>query len=220
MALVFFDLDGTLVKGLSSEKRFIMYLVRGRIVRVRQLAAFLCFTLRWLIRFRTVVWKKNKAYLTGLKIERIQTLAQQFVTRALLADLRPVVGKHLENHISQGDTVALLTGTPDFIARPIAQQLGIAHVAATVCNTKNGRFTSRPPDIHPFGTAKVEIARQVCRSFNTTLANCTAYADSASDAALLALVPKPVAVCPDRKLRRIAEQRGWRIIALCEKPLP
>lgn len=189
-----------------------MYLVRGRIVRVRQLAAFLCFTLRWLIHFRTDVWKKNKAYLTGLKIEIIHTLAQQFVTRVLLAELRPMVRKHLENHISQGDTVALLTGAPDFIAGPIAQRLGIAHVAATVCNTKNGRFTSRPPGIHPFGTAKAEIARQVCRSLNTTPANCAAYADSASDLALLALVAKPVAVCPDRRLRRIAERHGWQII--------
>lgn len=212
MALVFFDLDGTLVKGLSSEKRFFMYLVRGRIVRVRQLAAFLCFTLRWLIHFRTDVWKKNKAYLAGLKIDKIQSVAQQFVSRVLLADLRPVVRRHLENHLSQGDTVALLTGAPDFIAGPMAQRLGIAHVTATVCHTKNGRFTSRPPGIHPFGKAKAEIARQVCRIFKTTPANCAAYADSASDVALLALVAKPVAVCPDRKLRRIAERHGWQII--------
>ncbi|MGD9368906.1 MAG: HAD family phosphatase [Desulfobacteraceae bacterium] len=212
MALVFFDLDGTLVRGLSSEKRFFTYLVRGRIVRVRQLAAFLCFALRWLVHFRTDVWKKNKAYLAGLKIDEIQTLAQQFVTRVLLADLRPVVRRHLENHLSQGDTVALLTGAPDFIAGPIAQRLGIAHVAATVCHTKNGCFTSRPPVIHPFGADKAEIVRQVCRTFNTTPASCAAYADSASDIALLALVAKPVAVCPDRRLRRMAERRGWQII--------
>lgn len=212
MALVFFDLDGTLIKGLSSEKRFFMYLVRGRILRVRQLAAFLYFTFRWLVHFRTDVWKKNKAYLTGLQIEKIHPLAQQFTTQVLLPNLRPTVKKCLENHLSLGDTVALLTGTPDFIAYPIAKQLGIAHVAATVCNTKNDRFTSAPPGIHPFGVVKVQIAEQVCRSFNTKLADCAAYADSASDVALLTLVSKPVAVCPDRKLRKIADRHGWQII--------
>lgn len=212
MALVFFDLDGTLIKGLSSEKRFFMHLARGRILRTRQLAAFFYFTCRWLIHFRTDVWKKNKAYLTGLKIEKIHPLAQQFATQVLLPNLRPIVKQCLENHLSQGDTVALLTGTPDFIAYPIAKQLGIDHIDATVCHTKNDCFTSTPPGIHPFGAVKVQIAEQVCRSFNTNLADCAAYADSASDVALLTLVSKPVAVCPDRKLRKIAERQGWRII--------
>ena len=212
MALVFFDLDGTLINGLSSEKRFFVFLLRGRILRLRQLAAFLIFTLRWFTHSQKDVWKKNKAYLTGLRLTKIQHLAEQFVTQASLSNLRPVVKRRLENHLVQGDIVVLLTGTPDFIACPIAKQLGITHIAATVCDTKNGYFTSSPPIIHPLGAAKLKIAEQMCRNLNTTLAKCTAYADSASDIALLASVSQPVAVYPDSKLRQIAKQRGWEII--------
>ena len=212
MALVFFDLDGTLIKGLSSEKRFFVFLLRGRILRLRQLVAFLIFTLRWFTHLRKDVWKKNKAYLTGLRLNKIQHLAEQFVAQVLLPNLRPVVKRRLENHLAQGDIVVLLTGTPDFIAWPIAKQLGVTHIAATVCDTKNGFFTFSPPGIHPLGAAKLQIAEQMCRNFNTTLAKCTAYADSASDIALLASVSQPVAVYPDSKLRQIAKRRGWEII--------
>jgi phosphoserine phosphatase len=124
MALVFSDLDGTLIKGLSSEKRFVVFLLRGRILHLRQLAAFLIFTLRWFTHLRKDVWKKNKAYLTGLRPNKIQHLAEQFVAQALLPNLRPVVKRRLENHLAQGDIVVFLTGTPDFIAWPIAKRRG------------------------------------------------------------------------------------------------
>lgn len=212
MALVFFDLDGTLIKGRSSEKRFFVFLMRRRILRLRQLAAFLNFTLCWFAHLRKDVWKKNKAYLTGLKLDKVQHLAEQFVAKAVLPDLRSVVKKRLENHLAQGDIVVLLTGTPDFIAWPMAKQLGIPNIAATVCHAKNGCFTSSPPVIHPLGTAKLQIADQMCRNFNTTLAECTAYADSSGDIALLASVSRPVAVYPDSKLRQFARRRGWEII--------
>lgn len=212
MSLVFFDLDGTLIKGLSSEKRFFVFLLRGRILGFPQLAAFIAFTLRQYKHSRKDVWKKNKAYLTGLRQNKIQHLAEQFIAQACLPNLRPVIKRRLDNHLSQGDIVVLLTGTPDFIARPIAEQLDITHIAATVCDTRNGYFTSAPPRIHPFGEAKLHIAEQMCRNFNTMLAKCTAYADSATDTALLASVYQPVAVHPDSKLRQIAKRRGWEII--------
>ena len=212
MNLVFFDLDGTLIKGPSSEKRFFWFLLRRRVLSLRQLTAFLIFPLRWFKHYGKDVWKKNKAYLIGLRLDKIQHLASLFVAQTLLPNLRPVVKRRLEHHIEQGDTVVLLTGAPDVIARPLARYLGITHVAATVGDFKNGRFTISPPSIHPHGAAKLKIAEQMCRNFNTSLAKCTAYADSASDIDLLAAVIQPVAVYPDNKLRQISKRLGWEII--------
>lgn len=212
MAIIFFDLDGTLISGLSSEKRFFIFLLRRRILRLRQLAAFLIFTLRWFVRLRRDVWKKNKAYLTGLRQDKIQPIAEKFVAQVLLPCLRPAVKRRLENHLAQGDIVILLTGTPDFIARPIAMQLGVAHIAATVCASKEGCFAFSFPIFHPLGPAKLQIAEHMCRKFNTNLTNCTAYADSAGDISLLSSVAHPVAVYPDAKLRRVSKRHGWEII--------
>jgi hypothetical protein len=91
----------------------------GRILNLRQLAAFLIFTLRWFTHLRKDVWKKNKAYLAGLKPNKIQHLAEQLVAQALLPNLSPVAKRRLETHLAQGDIVVLLTGTPDFIAWPL-----------------------------------------------------------------------------------------------------
>lgn len=212
MALIFFDLDGTLLSGLSSEKRFFIFLLRHRILRLRQLAAFLIFPLRWFVHWRRDVWKKNKAYLTGLRPDKVQPLAEKFVAQVLVPCLRPVVKRRLENHLAQGNIVILLTGTPDFIARPIAIQLGVEHFAATVCASSKGCFAFSPPVIHPLGPAKLQIAEQICRKFNTNLTKCTAYADSASDISLLSSVAQPVAVYPDAALRKVSKRYGWEII--------
>ena len=120
--------------------------------------------------------------------------------------------RRLENHQARGDIVVLMTGAPDFIATPIADYLNISHVVATVCEIVNGYFSSNPPQIHPFGVAKLELARQTCSNFNTTLDRCLAYADSVGDRDLMSAVSFPVAVYPDRKLRKTAERCGWEII--------
>ena len=50
----------------------------------------------------------------------------------------------------------------------------------------------------------------------------TAYSDSHTDLPFLEAVGRPVAVNPDRELRRIAEERGWPVLefsALAYPPL-
>jgi len=159
------------------------------------------------------VFRKNKSYLAGLRMDEVRSLAEVFVRHVLMPDLRPTVSGRVGNHLAKNDTVVLLTGAPDFIAGPIAELLHIPHLAAAVCETRNGCFSSLPPRIHPVGIAKVKIAGEMCRRFGATLDCCSAYADSASDIPLMASVSVPIAVHPDVKLRRYAKRQGWQIIA-------
>jgi phosphoserine phosphatase len=52
------------------------------------------------------------------------------------------------------------------------------------------------------------------------LAESTAYSDSASDVPFLEVVGHAVAVNPDRKLRGIAAERGWRVLRFSDKAFP
>lgn len=212
MGIVFFDLDGTLIKGLSSEKRFVLFLLQNRVIGLRQIIEFLAFSLKWIKRYRRDIWKKNKAYLTGLRKNDIQIISKEFASQVLFPSLRPDLKRHLENHLAMDDMVVLLTGAPDFLARPIAEKLGIPHIVATVCHSNKDTFTSAPPLIHPFGITKHKIAEQMCRNFNISIDQSMAYADSAGDIPLLSAVSRAVAVHPDRKLRKTAERLGWKII--------
>ena len=52
------------------------------------------------------------------------------------------------------------------------------------------------------------------------LAECTAYSDSHTDLPFLEVVGHPVAVNPDRRLRRIAQERGWPILEFRGRAYP
>ena len=212
MRLVIFDLDGTLIHA-SSERMFARYLYECGCIGRRQIAAYLLFVLRHAARYRSAVFKKNKAYLTGLPRARVDELARRFVDEQLLRTLyRPALAR-LEIHRARGDTVLLLTGTPDFIARPLGERLGLTHIVATECDVSDdGVLTSVPPRVHPFGRAKLERARAFAEARGFDLRHAAAYANAREDRFLLASVGVAVAVRPDLTLRGLARRSGWEII--------
>lgn len=212
MGLALFDVDGTLLPGPSSERRFMMQLLRGRVLHPRQLASHLAFAARRWPTYGRHVLKKDKAYLVDLPVDDIYALAERFVAEKLMPIVYPEVRERLNNHLAAGDHVALLTGTPDFIARALAGQLGVQHVHATQCAVHGGRFAMAPPVSHPFGYEKLAIAQRICRQRGAELAQVSAYADSGHDLALLQAVGHPVAVYPDQALRAQASARHWEII--------
>jgi phosphoserine phosphatase len=156
--------------------------------------------------------KKNKGYLTRMKVARMQQIGIQLTQEELLPALYQPAVSRLQAHLLAGDRVVLLTGTPEFIARPLAQALNIAEVSATLCVSHSGRYRLRTPRQHPFGASKAELAQAICHQLGLSLHEAVAYADSYYDLPLLERVAEPVAVRPDQRLRRIATQRGWEII--------
>lgn len=209
MALVLFDVDGTLLDGASSERRFIRHLAASGLLGPHQMIAALHFALREAFRGDGAPLKRNKAYLTGLETARIEALARDFVVRTLLPSLRPVLHARIEAHLAAGDTVALLTGTPDFLAAPLAERLGIPHCIATRCATVAGRFTAAAPRTHPYAVEKLRLATELAEMLDLPLGEAFAYADSNSDRALLEAVGHAVAVAPDPWLAAVARGQGW-----------
>lgn len=209
MSLVFVDLDGTLLRGASCERAFMARLARDGALGPRQGLAAALFVLRWAGVFGRQVFKKNKAWLTGLETAEIARRAAAF---DLAPRLRSALCAELARERASGARLVLLTGAPDFLAAPIARAVGAEICCATLCAQARGRFTADPPLRHPFGPAKLALAREIAGRFGTPLALCAAYADSIHDAPLLAAVGRPVAVAPDRGLRALAKANGWRIL--------
>jgi len=206
------DVDGTLVDGPSCERRFIGELFRRGILGPRQCAAAAWFVVRWAPHHGRYVLKKNKAYLEGLDVGRVTAAAEVFARSAIVPKLRPSVLSRIAMHRVRGDAVALLTGTPDFLARPLAAAIGVAHWSATHCAAANGRFTAAPPIAHPFDRDKLILARALCESLGGRLEDAVTYADSAHDLPLLRAAGRAVAVAPDAQLRAVAEREGWEVL--------
>jgi HAD superfamily hydrolase (TIGR01490 family) len=114
-------------------------------------------------------------------------------------------------HEKDGDLVAIITGATPYAALPLARELGIAHVVATHLEVDDGRFTGEIKHPMSYGEGKVVLAERLAAEQGFSLDESTFYSDSITDLPLLERVKSPVVVNPDRRLRRLAERRGWPI---------
>lgn len=213
MRLVLFDIDGTLFPNPSTEIRFFKHLWRQRRLGLRQLSAAAWFPLRYWPRHGRQVMQKNKGYLAGLSPAQVAAWADEFVAGQLQPLVFAPTRGRLEAHQEAGDRVALLSGTPQFMADAIGRFLGVDLCLGTLCSLQSGHFTSAPPTRHPYGPAKIDAACQLAEQTGLALAEAVAYGDSINDSWLFEQVSQAVAVMPDQRLQALAEQRGWAVIS-------
>jgi hypothetical protein len=69
---------------------------------------------------------------------------------------------------------------------------------------------------YAYGPQKAATIRRIAERDGLDLNESWAYSDSATDLPMLEAVGHPVAVNPDRALRRIAQMRGWPVLQFSE----
>jgi HAD superfamily hydrolase (TIGR01490 family) len=115
-------------------------------------------------------------------------------------------------HRAAGRRLFVVSSSPEEIVRPLAAHLGIEEVVATRAAIEDGRYTG-DLELYCAGPAKAEAIREIARREGIDLGRSYAYSDSITDLPMLKVVGHPVAVNPDRDLRREAEACGWPVIA-------
>ena len=75
----------------------------------------------------------------------------------------------------------------------------------------DGRFTGQRIGLHPFEKNKAKLTQQLATEHGFDLSTSYAYGNHWTDAYKLELFGHPVAINPDRQLRRIATEKGWHI---------
>lgn len=210
--IVFFDLDGTILGGMNSERSFFFYLIRKRHIGLKHFLKYWIFILKWLPKYKLKIFVQNKAYLAGMRKSKIKKLAEEYVNKKLLKKIKPLLVNKIKQHRENNDILVLLTGTPHFIAKVFAKHLNIDHIEPTYCVIENDYFTNLPPTQNPFAEEKLTIAKRVCQQYQADMKDCFAYANSIYDAALLSAVGHAIAVNPDLFLHRLAKKNGWKII--------
>jgi HAD superfamily hydrolase (TIGR01490 family) len=148
----------------------------------------------------------------GVSRDRLEELGDEYCERVLMKNLYPQGRAMIEDNRAEGIEPVLVTGSPDFVAAPLARRLGIGDFAANRLAYNRGRATGR---LHAPVMAGDEKARW-CATYSAKhaldLANCWGYADSYYDLPFLAALGHPVAVNPDRRLRATALSRQWPIL--------
>ena len=212
MRLAIFDVDGTLVSGRSTEKRFIAWLFRRGHLGPLQLLSAGWFVVRWFPQFGRHVFRKNKAYLNGLPVSLVADEARRFVQSVPdAAWIEPALAE-LRRHRKNGDIVILLSGTLQPIAESLCSRFGADGSLGTECHVEQQRFTASPPLQHPFYDEKADMLSSICETYRIAAGEIYAYADSRFDIPLLRKIGYPVAVCPDRALAEWARANNHRIL--------
>jgi HAD superfamily hydrolase (TIGR01490 family) len=140
---------------------------------------------------------------------------QRLVGDAMEPVLRPLVYEEpmrlVEQHRARGERVYIVSATLQEIVQHIADDLGFDGAIGSTCEIVDGVYTGRTiRAAHAEG--KAAALRALADEEGIDLAASTAYSDSYSDVPFLEAVGHPVAANPDRRLRRIARERGWPIV--------
>jgi HAD superfamily hydrolase (TIGR01490 family) len=113
-------------------------------------------------------------------------------------------------HRAEGRSIFIVSSSPEEVVRPLASHFGVSGVVATRARIEEGKYTGEL-EFYSYGASKAEEIRTLAERIGLDLDGSYAYSDSITDLPMLEAVGHPVAVNPDRDLRREAEARGWDI---------
>lgn len=215
-AAAFFDVDNTLIQG-SSLILLAQGLFKKRFITLSELAP----ALRKQIRYR-VSGSENAddiaegreqalAIVKGKSVEELKQACREIVDNRMLQKSYADTIELASMHLAAGQQVWLISATPVQIGQALAETLGFTGALGTVAEEEDGKFTGRLVGDILHGPGKKHAVAALAALQQLDLSKCTAYSDSVNDLPMLNMVGSPVAVNPDRALRKHAKAQGWAV---------
>ncbi len=145
----------------------------------------------------------------GAPIEQMAEDSGEMFSDLILTQSYPAAIRRVRQHRAAGHTTVLITGALDFIVEPLRPLFD--HIVCAELAHANGAYTGQLAEVPPTSESRAEVLRDFANAEGLLMSESVAYADSASDLALLEAVGYPVAVNPEPKLAMLARKRGWLI---------
>lgn len=156
--------------------------------------------------------------LRARSLDDARAAQQAFMREVIEPQLRPEARALVRRHQEQGDLVAIVTATNDFVTAPIAAAFGVEHLIATRLERgAGGTITGRIRGTPNYREGKVLNTTQWLGELGVgwdDFEHVTVYSDSPNDLPLLERASEPVATNPTPALAAVARERGWRILEL------
>jgi HAD superfamily hydrolase (TIGR01490 family) len=218
MQLAFFDLDGTLVS--SNVVTQYAYYARNLPSRARVAWKYgkLLLSIPILIGldlysrrlFNEVFYREYR----GMERDWLCELAEGLFEKVIRPAIYPGAQALVAGDREAGFRTVLVTGSLDFALSPVVRHFGFDELISNSLVFQNGVATGALARPIIAEREKVEAMVRLSRRYNVETANSKAYSDSISDLPMLEAVGLPSAVNPDRRLKRVALERGWPILDL------
>ena len=159
------------------------------------------------------VLQRAIASLAGVPERDLRERTATFYEVCIRPLYRPGARLAIEEHRRAGDSLVLLTSSSQYLAEHVARDLKLD---ALICNRfevdQRGLHTGRTIGALCFGAGKLQYASDFAIGKGARLQDSVFYTDSYADRPLLEAVGRPVAVNPDRRLRRLAAKRRWELL--------
>jgi HAD superfamily hydrolase (TIGR01490 family) len=148
----------------------------------------------------------------GLREDWLRAQAEALFEQEIRPKIFPGTERLLSADRGAGYRLVLVTGGFGFYLDPFLRRFGFDDVISNHLIFEQGAATGDVLEPLLAEGEKARAIRRYCAEYNVETARAKAYSDSFSDLAMLECVGVPAAVNPDRRLRRIATERGWPIL--------
>jgi HAD superfamily hydrolase (TIGR01490 family) len=150
------------------------------------------------------------AMVAGWEVQQVRDIVAETLHDLIDPLVYDEAAELIESHKATGLDVVIVSSSGDEVVAPIGELLGADRVIATQMVAVDGRYTGEIA-FYAAGPNKADAIRALAAEHGYDLAASFAYTDSFTDLPMLEAVGHPVAVNPDRALRREALARGWPV---------
>jgi HAD superfamily hydrolase (TIGR01490 family) len=214
LSLAFFDLDKTLLE-INSGSLWVKRELRLGFLKKRHAARAVVWLAKYKLGFAggEHMIHEAVAHLKGSASQVLINRTREFYAQDVAGRFRPGALNALKLHRNKGDLIVMLTSSSNYLAQMAASDLQIEHV---LCNTlevdASGNHTGRVVGRACFGSGKLFHAQAFADRVQQNLTESTFYTDSFADISVMEAVRNPVAVHPDIRLRRWAQQHNAPVV--------
>jgi len=208
----FFDFDGTIIYGFSA-KTYLREQVKRGDISPRQLID----VSKTMVEFGlgnmgfSAMMMAVSQFLEGIEETQYQEFADDLYTKHIAKLIYPEARALIETHLKKGHTVAIISAATPYQVMPAARELGIEHVCCSTLEVVAGKFTGAVEKPTCYGMGKVDAADRLSKDHGVDISQSLFYSDSDEDIQLLEYVGKPRPLNPNKRLRSIANGRGWPV---------
>jgi len=211
----YFDLDGTLLDA-SSEKTLTGVLLKRRPWRFPlTISMWSIRCLGSLLIGRT--WydsARNRGHFTLSSWKELNLMAEQIVETQLAKKVPQESIDRIAWHKEQGHRVVIVSATIVPMAEAMGRILDVDTVHASGPTTRVGRLSGSEKGWKvPRNRGKIPIVQKDAEENGHVLSKCWAYGNSHADIHFMTICGNAMAVNPDAKLSKRADQEGWEKVS-------
>lgn len=210
--VAFFDIDKTVISATSG-KVMAIHGYRAGFLSNQNMAEGILLSL--LYRFKLMksesIIKLMAKWLKGISEKEIIDFSSQLFDEYVKDTIREKARLEIDYHNTHGGVTVILSATTPYLCELIKQELKMGDFICSELEVIDGCYSGFPIGNYCYGKEKLVQATRYCKKHGFDLTEAYYYGDSASDIPLLEVVGHPMCVTPDKKLKKVAKQRGWAI---------